>query len=116
MKAYFSIILLFVTTTFLFSCTKVDVPANTPSCIKKQIIKIAKHKVYNPPAKVYRLTYKDYTYYYISSDCCDQYSFICDKDCNTICAPDGGLTGQGDGNCPSFIDSMQSTLIWEDHR
>jgi len=33
-----------------------------------------------------------------------------------MCAPDGGITGKGDENCPEFSSEIKKTLIWEDDR
>ena len=36
--------------------------------------------------------------------CCDLWLEVYDDQCIFACAPEGGLTGQGDGVCPSFFD------------
>ena len=77
---------------------------------------IEKEEVRNPPTKVWKWEVDGSTYYYITSDCCDQYNYLYDENCNVVCAPDGGFTGTGDGNCPVFIEQIVSTLIWEDSR
>jgi hypothetical protein len=34
-----------------------------------------------------------------------------------ICAPDGGLTGKGDGKCPDFLSIRKNeALVWKDTR
>jgi len=43
-------------------------------------------------------------YYYLPSPCCDIYNFLYDSDGNYLCAPDGGITGRGDGTCPRDFD------------
>ena len=88
-----------------------------PACIESKIEAIQQQPKFSPPATVYRYQYKDQYVYLFSSNCCDQYNYLYDKDCNVICAPSGGFTGRGDGRCSNF-DQMSSdkTLIWKDTR
>lgn len=99
------------------ACTKEDVPAETPSCIKEKIEQIKKESVWNPPGSVWQYTYNNQTVYYIPARCCDIPSVLYDSQCNVICSPDGGLTGKGDGKCPDFFEKRKNeTLIWQDSR
>jgi hypothetical protein len=89
----------------------------SPPCIERKIQEMANAPVANPPARVYSYRYKGQTVYYIPAKCCDIPSLLVDAQCNTICSPDGGLSGQGDGRCPDFFNSRtEETLIWEDPR
>jgi hypothetical protein len=55
--------------------------------------------------------------YLFSADCCDQFNYLYDKDCNVICAPSGGFTGRGDGACANFKEmATDETLVWQDKR
>ena len=88
-----------------------------PACIQDKIDAIQQQPRYNPPATVYRYVYGDRYVYLISSDCCDQYNYLYDKDCNLVCAPTGGITGKGDGRCSNFKQmASDETLIWKDPR
>ena len=88
-----------------------------PPCIQEKIDAIQQQPKYNPPATVYRYLYGDRHVYLFSSDCCDQYNYLFDKDCNLICAPTGGITGRGDGKCANFKQmASEETLIWKDPR
>lgn len=87
-----------------------------PNCVERKIKKIKKEKVQNPPAKVWEWKVNGETYYYITSDCCDQFNYLYDDKCNEICAPDGGFSGSGDGKCPQFNGPIEKTLVWEDDR
>jgi hypothetical protein len=69
----------------------------------------------NPARSVYQCTYRGATAYYVPPQCCDQFSVLFDASCTTICAPDGGITGSGDGRCTDF-DMATCTLLWEDPR
>jgi len=108
--------MLFAFAITLGACEKLDLKTEVPSCIEKEIRAIKRKEVRNPPAKVSKWEVDGQTYYYITSDCCDQYNYLYDKDCNVVCAPDGGFTGKGDGKCPDFIEEGIWTLVWEDER
>lgn len=100
----------------LSSCKDSDDGMNIPSCIENKIAEIKTNEVTNPPTQVWKWVVDDQTYYYITSDCCDQYNFLYSENCDIVCAPDGGITGNGDGNCPEFTTTIEKTLIWEDRR
>jgi len=100
----------------IVSCEKLDLKKEVPTCIEQKIRKIKREEVRNPPAQVWEWKVDDKKYYYISSDCCDQYNYLFDDKCNVVCAPDGGISGKGDGKCLNFSTSIEKTLIWEDNR
>lgn len=110
---------LWVLTSFviIYGCSKVDSRVDVPLCIEQQIEAISKQPVRNPPGSMWQYTYKGQTTYYIPSFCCDYYSTLLDDKCNTLCAPDGGATGEGDGKCPDFFSTRTNEkLIWQDDR
>lgn len=109
-------LILLITPFLITSCNKVNVKKDVPFCIKQKIRKIKREGVQNPPAKVYEWKTDTETYYYITSGCCDQYNYLYDEKCNEVCAPDGGFSGMGSGDCPEFSSSPVKTLIWEDER
>lgn len=81
------------------------------------IQQLQNEKPTNPPAKIYRYTYKDQVVYYVTSRCCDRPGELYNIDGSKICEPDGGITGKGDGRCTDFFDKRaEETLIWEDKR
>ena len=96
------------------SCEKEDIDA--PSRILDKVNEIQNEEVRNPPAQVWKWVADGEVYYYITSDCCDQFNYLYDSDCYLVCAPDGGITGDGDGQCPEFTGVVEKTLIWEDTR
>ena len=100
----------------LNACTKVEVNEKVPNCIEKKIRKLLNKSVQNPAAKVWKWEDDQNTYYYFTSDCCDQYNYLYDDKCELVCAPDGGFSGGGDGNCPNFQGTVVQTLVWEDPR
>lgn len=100
----------------MISCCRVDLPSDTPKCIEDKICELKKAATTNPPAQVLKYVIANESYYYFSAACCDQFSQLFDANCNLICAPDGGLTGTGDGNCPFDIFTASNvTNIWEDN-
>ena len=107
---------LILTALTLSSCEKPDLAKEAPNCIERKIRKIMAKDVWNPPASVWEWKVDGKTYYYITSDCCDQFNYLYDDKCNEVCAPDGGFTGTGDGNCPPFNGPVERTLLWEDDR
>lgn len=102
------------------ACNNEELPKGTPRCIKKQIKEVLQEPIADPPVKVLIVFYGDEIYYYFTAACCDAYSTLYDERCNTICHPDGGITGAGDGQCPSYVndDSFweHTELVWEDDR
>ncbi len=101
----------------IVACSKHKTEGDIPACIEKKINKLKNKEVQNPPAEVWQWKTNENTYYYyFTSDCCDQFNYLYDADCKLICAPDGGLTGQGDGKCPDFNGQTEKTIIWKDNR
>lgn len=98
------------------SCKTSDLDIEAPMCIEQKIDAIINNEVTNPPTQVWRWEVDGDTYYYITSDCCDQYNYLYNEQCEIICAPDGGITGAGNGNCPDFTNEIVKTLVWKDNR
>ncbi|WP_298366252.1 hypothetical protein [uncultured Lutibacter sp.] len=115
-KAHVFLMLTIALTLFNTSCNKSDLDIDVPACIESKIIAIQNNSVTNPPTEVWRWVDNNKVYYYITSDCCDQFNLLYDTQCNLICAPDGGFSGQGDGNCPTFSNNITKTLVWIDER
>lgn len=101
---------------FLSNCRSSDIEMDLPYCIKTKIVSILANEVNNPTTQIWKWKVDDKTYYYITSNCCDQYNYLYNSNCEIVCAPDGGISGNGDGNCPSFTTEIQKTLVWEDPR
>jgi hypothetical protein len=101
-------------------------PDDAPSCIQQMIERFLTAPVGNPPQEVIRYQQLleeeeednvSSSYYFVPEQCCDRFSSLYDADCQVLCAPDGGLTGRGNGRCPdSFSKSHGSLIIWEDQR
>lgn len=98
------------------ACLHIDLNEEVPPCIEHMIKKRRRAPVQNPPAEVWKWKVDGQIYYYFTGDCCDQFNELYDSECNYVCAPDGGLSGQGDGQCPIFSGSIEKSLIWKDSR
>jgi hypothetical protein len=85
------------------------------SCLHDKIEAIQQQPKFNPPATVYRYLFQDKYVYLFSSNCCDQYNYVRQR-LQVICAPSGGIAGQGDGRCSNFNQMPPKTLIWKDPR
>ena len=107
-----------LTMLLLLSCHKEEAtPDELPECIRERIAQLQKADTQNPPAKVYQYSYKGEPVYYFTADCCDMYNVVVNSQCDTLCAPDGGFTGKGDGRCADFAsEAKDQVLIWEDSR
>jgi len=106
--------------TLLFlteQCGKEEVGEGAPDCVREMIDEISQQDVWNPPAKVYSYFYDGKKVYFVPARCCDIRSELYDENCNLLCAPDGGFSGSGDGNCADFFQTRtDERLVWEDKR
>jgi leucyl-tRNA synthetase len=59
--------------------------------------------VTNPPRSVVRYDYKGAVVYFVPAQCCDAFATLYDANGRVMCAPEGGITGRGDGRCPDFL-------------
>jgi hypothetical protein len=100
----------------LIGCTRA--PANNnPGWVNNLVATFQKDPVGNPPQSIWQYEFKGQTVYYVPAQCCDLYSSLYNAAGDVICAPDGGLTGHGDGRCPDFFQVRGSEkLIWQDSR
>ena len=113
----------FVTCSFalLVACSAgpsaaADTAADAPvACVQDVISMGSSASPGNPAYSVFECSYRGATAYYVPAQCCDQFSVLFDASCEVICAPDGGITGGGDGRCADF-DSATCTLLWRDPR
>ncbi len=90
---------------------------DNPAWVNQLIARFEREPVGNPPQSIYRYEYKGKIVYYVPQQCCDQFSTLYDEQGQVICAPDGGITGKGDGKCPDFRgEAKNERLIWRDSR
>jgi hypothetical protein len=98
------------------SCENTTVNNNVPTCINVKIEEFKNGPVLNPPTEIWQWDVNGQTFYYITSTCCDQYNYLYNANCDIVCAPDGGIIGNGDGKCPEFSSEVTKTLLWKDNR
>lgn len=85
-----------------------------PSCIRQIIDSVSKEEQAIAPMQIDEYLYKGKTVYLVIAPCCDNYNLLYDTLCQPICAPSGGFTGRGDGNCADFSTTAKhSRLIWK---
>ena len=81
------------------------------------IAKFEAAPVANPPHRIVRFRYRDQMVYYVPPSCCDRPSILYDAKGEVMCAPDGGMTGRGDGRCADFHQKKSDeSLVWSDPR
>ena len=85
-----------------------------PKCMVSKIESMKSNPQVNPPKSVTQYFYKGATVFYITAGCCDQYNHVYSKECVYLGAPDGGITGKGDGKLPDFYaNATDKKVIWE---
>jgi len=100
----------------LVACSQPTQSGN-PAWVDQLIEKFKTEPVGNPPQSIWRYEYNGQVVYYVPAQCCDMFSTLYDADGNVICAPNGGITGAGDGRCKDFAAQRTGEqLIWEDSR
>ncbi|MDZ7624578.1 MAG: hypothetical protein U5J96_09065 [Ignavibacteriaceae bacterium] len=99
------------------SCIFSDSSDENPEWLQNLILKFETEPVGNPPQSIWQYEYKNEIVYFVPPQCCDEFSTLYTKDGEFICAPDGGITGDGDGTCSDFFqESKEAKLVWKDMR
>lgn len=85
-----------------------------PACVQQLLDEAAKAEPPVLPLEVTEYSYKGRTVYLFQADCCDFLNIAYDDQCKRICAPSGGFTGRGDGQCTDF-DSLARKIrvVWK---
>jgi hypothetical protein len=113
MKNKLLLLIIFPFMFFANSCEKPTLQIEVPSCIEKKINGLEKNKEANIGASVWQWEVDGKKFFYFVAPCCDQLNELFSSSCERICAPDGGITGEGDGNCPDFDADKVETLVWQ---
>lgn len=90
-----------------------------PSFVQRLINEYEAAPKNSSPGEIRKYEYNGETVYYVplSTVCCDRFSVLYDDAGETVCMPDGGITGEGDGKCPDFVARRsQSEQVWRDDR
>lgn len=105
-----------IVSLFLISCGKARME-NIPECIQDKIDVFKSLPKGNPPQSIIEYTYKGKRVFYVPPQCCDQYSYLFDENCNLLGHPGGGFSGAGDGKLPDFFsEAKDPKVIWKDER
>jgi uncharacterized protein DUF6970 len=101
-----TIMTIFIGILFMLgSCSK------TPgTCIYKEIEK----EKNNCLDKVYEYEFNGETVYlFVPAGCPDAMYILYNENCDFVCSPSGGLSGNGDGRCLEFYNkAVNEKLIW----
>jgi hypothetical protein len=100
----------------LNSCKTSGLAVKAPDCVDDLIRTSLQNPPANPRTEVWLWELDGVKWYYFNAPCCDQFSTLYNADCEKVCAPDGGFTGKGDGQCPPGLDKAKKTLVWSDQR
>lgn len=85
-----------------------------PPCLVTKIEGMKTDTKVNPPQSVIQYTYKGTAVFYITAGCCDQFNPVYNSDCDYLGAPDGGITGKGDGKISDFFaNATNKKVVWE---
>lgn len=107
-----------LTAGVLAGCAAAPVqPPPTPTVVETLMERFQSEPVANPPRSIWRYDFQGRTVYYVPPACCDIPSALYDAAGTQLCSPDGGLTGKGDGKCPTFFEERTGeALVWRDSR
>lgn len=103
-KLYYAVVMAFMISPLVVHAE------DTPAWLAERIAKFQEH----PRGQfITTYNYRGEQVYAIMPGCCDQYTTVYHEDGEPICAPDGGLKGNGDGKCPDFYsEATQSNKIY----
>ena len=88
-----------------------------PDAIQSKIAELKAQPKANPAYEVWSYKYQGQTVYLVSAPCCDNFNTLYDGCMRVMCAPSGGFTGRGDGNCTDFAQqATEPKLVWRDPR
>ncbi|MBY0478067.1 MAG: hypothetical protein K2Q24_10505 [Chitinophagaceae bacterium] len=96
---------------------KNDCVKDIPACIENKINQLKAKPKGTASSEVNEYNYKGKRVFHFAAYCCDVYGELLDENCNYICAPDGGITGGGNGACTDFFSTATNKrLVWKDER
>src|SRR5262245_52678413 len=82
-----------------------------PDWLMSLIRQLEGQPVANPPAFIARYDFRREIVYYLPARCCDIPSTLYRADGTVLCHPDGGFSGRGDGQCPTFFSERANEQI-----
>jgi hypothetical protein len=110
-------ILAIIIILLLAGCALQAGQSSNPAWLDKLIQQFQSEPAANPPLSVWKYEYNGQVVYYVPAHCCDIASVVYDSAGITMCSPDGGIAGKGDGKCSDFFAKRTNEqLIWLDSR
>lgn len=104
-------LLLFLPLLSASDCSKKN---ELPSCVQRVIDDAVRNEPSGVPVKIDEYLYNGKRVFLFTAPCCDQYNTVYDENCNAVCAPTGGITGKGDGNCTDFTTAATHVReVWK---
>lgn len=99
----------------LAGCTgPASLPEDSPNWLRLKVAEWTLLSDSSAPDAVYRYEYNGQTVYYFQARCCDRFNVAYDMEGQALCAPDGGVTGRGDGKCPDFKKTaIGGAVVWQ---
>ncbi len=88
-----------------------------PGCMEKKIRQLELGPALDSAFSITMITTTtgEKYFYFPPPQCCDFFSELYDSQCNLVCNPDGGFSGQGQGVCPEYL-VLKKEVIWKDKR
>jgi hypothetical protein len=89
-------------------------PAPLPAWIQQKIAEFEAQPEHPDATEIWRLQNRGQDAIYLVSGCCDRNNPLVDANGKVFCAPTGGITGQGDGQCIGALHTTPERVrIWE---
>jgi Domain of unknown function (DUF6970) len=112
---YWRILLTFGVLAHAVGCARTA--EDPPPFVDRLVARLRTDVKRNPPASIWRYTYKGVEVLYVPPYCCDVPGELYDRAGNVICSPDGGISGEGDGACRDFFsERSDEQIVWADTR
>ena len=93
----------------MVACSKKNETTHYPACVQTVIDNGSADLT-----EILEYRYNNQTVYLFGSACCDRLNFLYDVNCRQLCAPTGGISGQGDGRCNDFIqNAVLVKTVWK---
>jgi len=94
------------------ACRKIEVPTDTPNCIKRKIRQWERDGKYaKSDVEKWTIDGTDYFVFPTPTISADAFTDMYNTSCELVCHPSGGLIGGGSGDCPDLTNA-QVTVIY----
>lgn len=84
-----------------------------PDWVQQKIAAFEANPEQADATEIWRLQYRGQDAFHFISSCCDRYNPLYDSRGKVFCSPNGGITGQGDGQCVGALHTAPERVrIW----